>query len=462
MLRKPILALLLVALAVAAAPVAAQTCTASSTWVNNPTLPESVPGNEGNHCDFAQFSWQSFLALTEPANNNQLAFETYMSWDGLFVASGAPNAWGDTPWPPTLGELTKQAGSGNDLIAQSGAEVLYDMSVNQTMYNYIVTNQLYTESCFNNGGMNIHMPPTTDPSTGAGSIEIKSAWLPMTTCDSTKYHCVKATMQGGTPVTVGLVGIHIVHKIDDHQEWIWTSFEHVDNAPDCAKVTAPPSGYSGWNFFDSSFVQVGSACNACNNFGGTNCNAATQCNTFVSETASPNVCRTTQLMSLGCQNNGNLNDDTNDVVCLNQSVWSLLPSNSVWKNYMLVGTLWFKPGMSAPVTTSTPFPPDLPNSSTQQLEVGNTTLANTVMETYTQMNNCFDCHQTSFATVTGTPGSGGHADFSHIFNRIQQAGPSVSQCPTLPTTQASHGIKAEAPAPAAPVKLKSSHGGSKK
>lgn len=461
MLRKSILALLLLALVVAAVPATAQTCTASSSWVNDPTLPESVPGNEGNHCDFAQFSWQSFLALMEPANNNQLVFESYMSWDGLFVASGSPNAWGNTPWPPTLGELTKQAGSGNDLIAQSGAEVLYDMSVNQPMYNYIVNNQLYTQNCFNNGGMNIHMPPTTDPSTGAGSIELKTAWLPMASCDSTKYHCVKATMQGGTPVTVGLIGIHIVHKIDDHQEWIWTSFEHVNNAPDCAKVTAPPSGYSSWNFFNSSFVPVGSACDPCNNFGGTNCNDDNQCNTFVSETDIPNICRTQQLMSAGCQNNGNLNDDVNDDVCLNESVWSLLPSNSVWKNYMLVGTLWFKPGMSAPVNTSTPFPPYLPGSSTtQQQEVGNTTLANTVMETYTQMNNCFNCHQTSFATVNAsTPGSGGHADFSHLFNRIQQVGPSVSQCPTLTTSQSSH--KNKESVATAPIKLKASHGNKK-
>ncbi|HET9228099.1 MAG TPA: hypothetical protein VFR31_15595 [Thermoanaerobaculia bacterium] len=459
MLRKPILALLLLALVAVAGPAAAQTCTASSSWVNNPTLPESL--DESNHCNFAIFSWQSFLALMQPANTGnpgQLVFESYMSWDGLFVASGSPNPWGDTPWPLTVGGLTKQAGSNNNLIAQSGVEVMFDMAVNQPMYNYIANNQLYTQNCFNNGGMNIHMPPTTNPSTGAGSIELKTAWLPMANCDPTKYHCAPGLIDGVLPTQMGLIGIHIVHKIDDHQEWIWSSFEHVNNAPDCTKVTSPPSGYSSWNFFNSSFVPVGSSCDACTDSTGKSCNPANQCNTYVSQIAKPNVCRTTPLLSLTCQNNGNLNDDSNDVVCLNPSVWGLLPANSVWKNYMLVGTIWFKPGMTQPTTASSPFPP------TGQSVVGNTTLANSVMETYTQGNNCFSCHKTAFATANAsTPGQGGHADFSHLFNRIQQVGPAVAQCPALPTTQASHGTKADTKAEApAPVKLKASHGGYKK
>ena len=447
MLRKSLLALIAVSLA--AAPAVAQTtCTASSSWVNNPTLPESL--NESNHCNFAIFSWQSFLALMQPSggSNNQLVFESYMSWDGLFPPDGLqPAKWGQSAWPLTLGELTKQAGSGNDLVAQNHFEVEYDMSVNQTMYNYITTNMLYNANCFNAGSTNVHMPPTTDPSTGAGSIELKTAWLPMLKCDPTKYHCTIAKLAGGIQVPVGLIGIHIVHKLDDHQEWIWSTFEHVNNAPDCAKVTSPPSGYNSWNFFKTGFVPVGQACPACASEDGSGCTVTSQCNTFVSEKTVPNICRTQPLTTVACDpTNTNLMDDTNDVACLNPSVWNLLPQSSVWRNYMLVGTVWFKPGMTSP-------------TSTGQTIVGNTNLSNTVMETYTQQQNqnCFGCHTTAFkAYDPNSPENSGHADFSHIFNRIQAT--AKVTCPTL-APQVSHGPKApDAPAAVKPVRSHESYG----
>lgn len=463
MIRKPFFTVLAAAIlvAVTAAPAMSQTsCTASSSWVNSPTLPSSVPGNESNHCDFAIFSWQSFLALTETADvgTGQLLFETYMDTDGMFPASGTPNAWGQEPWPLTLTEIT-QAGSGNDLIAQSKNEVYYDMSVNQSMYNYINNKMLYNATCFNAGGMNIHMTPTSSTDTSDESIEMKTAWLPMASCDSSKYHCTRAYINGQLE-TVGLIGLHIVHKLPDHQEWIWSTFEHVANSPDCSKVTNPPSGYSSWNFFKTGFVSTGSACPACASEDGSGCNASTQCNTFVSETQVPNICRVTPLATVACNSSDtNLNDDPNNTACLNASVQSILGSSSVWSNYQLVGTIWFKPGMSAPASSSSPFPPtgqsivgNQPSGSTAQM------LSNSVMESYTQQatQNCFGCHSTSFkAFDASSAANSGHADFSHIFNRIQQT--NTVTCPTL-STVASHGTatekKAEAPAP----KPATSHG----
>lgn len=451
MLRKLFFALTAVALA--AAPAAAQTtCTASSSWVNNPTLPTSL--DESNHCNFAIFSWQSFLAMTEVADSytGQLLFETYMDTDGLFPASGqSPTPWGSEPWPLTLGEVVKQAGSGNDLVAQSGVEVQYDESVNETLYDYVTSNMLYNANCFNAGGNNIHVPPTQNVTTDQESIELKTAWLPMANCNPNQYHCITALVND-QPTKVGLIGIHIVHKLPDHQEWIWSSFEHVNNAPDCAKITSPPSGYSSWNFFKTGFVPAGQACNACASEDGSGCNAATQCNTFVSETNAPNICRYTPLTTVACNtSNTNLNDDTNDVACLNASVQSILGSNSVWSNYMLVGTIWFKPGMTAP-DSSGQTPP-----AGQQF-IGNLTLSNSVMETYTQQanQNCFGCHTNTFKAFNPSSAeNSGHADFSHLFNRIQAT--NTVTCPTL--SQVSHGKKKAAAAEpaAAPVKPVRSH-----
>jgi hypothetical protein len=351
-----------------------------------------------------------------------------------------------------LGSITLQAGSTNDLIAQSNVKVQYDLAVNQAMYNYISSNVLYNATCFNAGSNNVHMPPAVNPDSDPESIELKVAYLPMAPCDGTKYHCINALVNGQS-MSVGLIGFHVVHKLPDHQEWIWSTFEHVDNTPDCAQISNPPSGYSSWNFFKTGFVPVGKPCPACAEEDGSGCDATTQCNTFVSDTAIPNICRTQQLSTLQCNPDGGLNDDVNDVVCLNQSVWGLLPANSVWRNYMLVGTVWFKPGMSAP-DTSGQVPP------TGQAFTGNTNLSNTVMETYTQQANanCLSagCHTSAFASIS-TTGKAGHADFSHMFSRIQ-AFKQVT-CPALTTSQSSHENKETVAT--APVKLKASHGNRK-
>lgn len=436
-----VLALLSAALPASAA------CTASGTWVNNPDLPDQIPSGPGL-CPFFQFSWESFLALMEPSGRKtgQLVFETYMSSDGLFVADGQqPLAWGKSPWPLTLGGVTKQAGSGFDLIAQNGTEVQFDMAVNQSMYNYVTTNRLYNSTCFNAGGSNIHMSPASNvPPSVDEAMELKTAWLPMANCDPRRYHCTIAKVNGQA-LLVGLIGIHIVQKLPNHEEWIWTTFEHIDNAPQCSSVDAPPSGYNNWNFFKTGFVPTGQACTPCPNptdptgsqSGDTQCNVTTQCNVWASESSKPNVCRVADVLD--------------DVDQLNQSIWGLLPQGSVWKNYMLVGTLWTAPGMTSP-------------DSSGQTPVGSTGLSNAVMETFTQnspdgssisQGNCFNCHTSNFKAFDPTNAEGsGHADFSHMFDRILAIKPVT--CP--PLTQTSHTPSLAAPAP----KLAGSHGGDKK
>src|SRR5262249_5375907 len=42
-------------------------------------------------------------------------------------------------------------------------------------------------------------------------------------------------------VTVGLVGMHIVHKTTGFPQWIWSTFEHVDNCPTHAEVADRPA-----------------------------------------------------------------------------------------------------------------------------------------------------------------------------------------------------------------------------
>jgi hypothetical protein len=52
---------------------------------------------------------------------------------------------------------------------------------------------------------------------------------------------------GPNPVTVGLVGFHIIHKTATQPNWVWSTFEQVDNLtrsffnPNCPASTCPPN-----------------------------------------------------------------------------------------------------------------------------------------------------------------------------------------------------------------------------
>jgi hypothetical protein len=417
----PLAALVLLLTLGAVHPAAAQPCTASGSWVNNPKLPNQIPAGTGT-CPFFVFAWQELLALTQPSGRatGQLVFETYMAVDGLLPANGrSPLPWGKSPWPLILGGITKQAGSEYDLIAQTGndVEVQFDVAVNRPMYEYVTRNKLYNSNCFNAGGDDILLPPSSNvPPSPNEAISLKTAWLPMAPCDPARYHCINAKVNGQSQ-TVALIGIHIVQKLPNHEEWIWSTFEHVANAPQCTPVSELPRGYDNWNFFNKSFVEAGQDCTPCPDpTNPTSCDYTTQCNVFLNENAKPNVCRVVDVLD--------------DVESLNESVWSLLPRGSVWRNYMLVGTVWFSPGMTSSTDTSS------------QTQAGSTGVSNSVMETYTQnypggVNNCFSCHLSSFTAYPN-----GTANFSHVFGRIQQT--TQINCPTL--TQSSHASKAVTPA----------------
>jgi hypothetical protein len=88
----------------------------------------------------------------------------------------------------------------------------------------------------------ITMPPTLSKNSGVsstdqlGSIMIKAAWRDMATVPKdqwTRYYVVEAEVfdpstQVCTDTSVGLVGLHIVQKLDQFPEWVWSTFEHVD------------------------------------------------------------------------------------------------------------------------------------------------------------------------------------------------------------------------------------------
>jgi len=222
------------------------------------------------------FSWNEFIALNWPATNacapdstksildikanNQgpVVWQTLMSSDNVFVPPNqSPATWcsGDAlsplfaGQPRPLGNTAKAVPQAVEALAaavsqpsgveavggvvtdQTGRWLRYERLMNQTEYEAIVNNKWYQLSVLNG------LPSITLPT---NSLELKSAWKVLTQPEiaSGRYYTTSAIVYntpehaqspGPNPVTVGLVGLHIIQKTKSQPGFFWSTFEQVDN-----------------------------------------------------------------------------------------------------------------------------------------------------------------------------------------------------------------------------------------
>lgn len=360
-----------------------QPCPANASWITAPNPPTEIGGpnpppvgNETN-CQFYQFAYQWFFAMTQPVGTSgERKFETLNIYQPKQTnqcaakpltgrANVAKALFVRTPKPKT-----------NDFVPvvpvdidQATGSPLYDQNGNVVLY-YV----LYS--------------PNECQATAAGfqpnTIEVKSSWRILKSADPT-YYTMTATVPGlpNNPVTLGLVGFHLVINTQLHPEFVWATFEHVNNAPDCTNPQSAPA--AGWSFLSST-------CATCLQQNGIN--GCPQCNFNAPATTPPGITGPpTQVCRVyhdgtdpGSTTNGN-NNDTNrfNIDTLNSQIagfLSQLPSNSpmaVWKNYTLISGLWTNGGV---------------DSGGTDVQRGSLEAANTTMETFFQQpsQNCFSCH----------------------------------------------------------------------
>jgi hypothetical protein len=213
---------------------------------------------------FDIFSWQVFLALNWPADasgapdrNKTLSDTGPRVWDYWIEPSavfkldgGEPDAWprdllaARTPllrtkaaWSTTVrADQNLQAFSG-PLVDQNGKWVRYQVKINRAEYDYIVSNKLYNldgQIAFSRE--NVVSFPTADSATRSrGAIELKMAWKEMGPNDvPSRFYVVRGEVKNNDtgqfePRTLGLVGMHIAMRTKSSPQWIWATFEHVDN-----------------------------------------------------------------------------------------------------------------------------------------------------------------------------------------------------------------------------------------
>lgn len=421
------------------APPPAPACAADRTWIDAPSLPGEVPDAPDGGCGFHQFMWQSFLYLVQPtrADPKRLEFETWMPSYGIFVAKGqSPTPWGQ-PAPHACSKpgsdewlftnIINQAGAGQPLIDPAGKNVHYGLIVDRHSYDTITQCNLYRSHCASSLDRTVAGDPGIDlgklyPTLAfpVGTIELKTAWRVVPDGDPTAkdFYTARGYIQDPTGgacelVTLGLVGLHIVSKTADHPEFVWATFEHKSNAPDCTDLDAKPPVGDRWTFFDRA---------ACAN-----------CDTNVYRPGKPTqVCRMHPWgdPGVGITPNGSTCDtDPNQYICkpevkqalaantrsmvaLNEAVAAMITASGsfapVWANYVLVGDAWTRNGVLPP---------------SYQYQQGALAAANTAMETYVQNgesgmtnpNNCFSCHNLDSGQPTDPlPPIG----VSHLFSRL--------------------------------------------
>jgi hypothetical protein len=395
--------------------------------------------------DFDVYSWNTFIALNWPPGpdgnadpkqtigrngDNDTVWQHYKDVRDVFLDGGKRPAWNSAPEPPPEGKKLYKKGmpiftqvgktptvltdasqpfNTGPLIDQNGVYTRFQILINKSMFDYIASNSLYSKA-----GQKVFTPPVKftcgqNASAGnpgvEGAIMVKSAWKVISAAEKSHFHSEQAlvcTAKSENPKypgscsvqTMGLVGLHIAHKTQNASQWLWSTFEHVDNAPTDADVQSGKLK-ARYNYYNPQC----SAGNCPPNQIPPRPWIPTKVSAFHTQVVRNNLFNLPIYAASATARN---NDGQKLLVGVNPE--------SVWKNYELISTMWpTNPGSCAAAPgdpLGTPAP---------------TFLANTTLETYVQRkppqpnvsSQCIECHNNATMTVP-VP-----SDFTYILQRAK-------------------------------------------
>lgn len=367
-------------------------------------LPSDIVAKPAN-TDTAQrsadiFSWQEFFALNWPVQPGERGhadagraitapgprvWETWKeSYEVFLKDGGPPQPWNTAQQSPCgAGKLLVRTQKIDDMGIDSALQaagavaepkprltdqkrqlVRYEIRMNQVMFEFIVKNKLY------NAATQAAFGPVDLPD---GSMLIKAAWREVDPEDEVgRYYTASACVcdggLNGPPVNcrqklMALVGLHITQKTPGAPQWIWSTFEHLDNVPG-------PSARPPFSFFNLS-------CPTCTPNQQTDAGTPAQLARGIPIPASEPDC-------------AHPDRSVDNVQLLNRNVSDWLRTRApLFRNYELIGT-------------QRPLPPTSPRPTTE-FTVTPQTLGNTTMESYVQSTStCMGCHSTARTSNTTT------------------------------------------------------------
>jgi len=388
---------------------------------------------------FDFYSWLTFIALNSPADgrtridksmpNTKAVWEDRKNFKQLLdvmLPDGAASKWDDPKKAPPecenqfkpdtdmgieiIEESYNQPFRTGPLIDQQGNYALFDILMNREMFDYIQKHKLYSkpeQQSEENSKLKVDFPAGKNPTKGEiegghpGGIIIKVSWKILDSeAEKRKFHTVDAVIsmlpdRGSTQrqcvrKTLGLVGFHVMHKTETRLQWIWTSFEHVDNVPEESEVGKRRS----WNFYQF-------------------------CNTRACPAVNQTPPRPWEPKpSLGLKFDGPFRSQivrktplTEDTKRMNKKFQEIV-RGSVWENYMLLSTQWPSDFRCAAKKSpeSGPDPnTDLEKEPDMNCAPAPTFLANSTLETYSQGNvplassSCMACHGNATSYQSSPP-----------------------------------------------------------
>jgi len=414
-----------------------------------PPFPTDDTANvNAQDCAFHQWSWEAFVWATAIGPDLRPRFTTLNNGEELGkkpVATKGPKPLNLKP--RDLKPAGARQNQPSDDPAQAGGGVLVDPNGQIVWYSTHI-NDIYFQFLQQNGGANYANASAT-LTWPVGAAVFKAAWKVVP--DGTPpagFYTEKTTVpllvnkkdkngkqigigidpSGKTrPVTVALVGLHVVGVTQNHPEFLWGTFEQIQNAPDLppgmAYNSTSPVSKQGFTFYAAN-----TPANACNVKATPTVDPAKQTVTPIT-----NVFR--QFATGGAE--PFRTQDINDVNTAAQGEMANMgkgknpqPKETVWANYKLIGTLWLQ---------ANTLQPDV--SQLEKQGVASIDLANATLETYFQgpqnnfngnpMANCFMCHNTgpSFSGSSKTyPGK--NINLSHaLLDSIPSASPTPTPSP---------------------------------
>ncbi|MCG6901529.1 MAG: hypothetical protein LJE68_02505 [Rhodobacter sp.] len=385
------------------------------------------PPIENTKCDFYQWGAQMFLWLTSP-DGGVPVLDSSVFYDVVANGSGFEFQLSDADHPTVVGVRTMkgndiggggQAGGDDALISDASSVTFFGIHAND-VYAHYLTQQM--AGAFTGTPLDTNFPISeaevqaiekaaglTFSDAKAMTMELKTAWVDASTVDASQFVTMAAVVpdfdqttsptswpsNGATKeVTLALVGLHIAAPVQGHPELVWSSFEHINNAPlaeyfytnSSGTVSTPYSSSGSWLYIPSGTPEPATLVSSAK---------------YDSSAVALNV--TNGAAAIGpvpvVQKNPWGNAPTNDtatvasntdLLSLNVSVLGMLNTmEDVRANYYQLGGIWTVKGQ-------------LPSGGSDTNNRGGLFMANTSMETFHQytaqntgVQNCFTCHSTS-------------------------------------------------------------------